>query len=98
MVVDFIRKAYYLNWLANIIVMKKVNDKWRIYINYTNLNKACPKNYFLLSRINQLVDATSGHKLLNFMDAFSDYNKIRMTPEEEKTTFLLRKICIVIKS
>ena len=58
-------------------------------INFTNLNKACPKDSFPLSRINQLVDSTVAHKLLSFMDAFSRYNQILMDEEhQEKTSFV----------
>ena len=58
-------------------------------IDFKKLNKACPKDSYPLSRIDQLVDATSGHELLTFMDAFSDYNQIMMAPEDkENTTFI----------
>ena len=53
-------------------------------IDYTNLNKACPKDSYPLSSIDQLMDATSGFRLMSFMDAFSGYNQIRMAPEDEK--------------
>ena len=58
-------------------------------MNFTDLNKACPKDSFPLLRINQLVDFTIGHKLLTFMDAFSRYNQIKMVEEDqEKTAFV----------
>ena len=58
-------------------------------MNFTDLNKACPKDSFPLPRINQLVDFTIGHKLLTFMDAFSRYNQIKMVEEDqEKTAFV----------
>ena len=60
-----------------------------MYIDFTNLNKACPKDSFPLPRIDQLVDSTSGHKLLSFMDAFSGYNQILMDEEDqEKASFV----------
>ena len=68
--VDFIREVFYLDWLANVVMVKKNNDKWRICVDFTNLNNAYPKDSFPLSRIDQLVDSTAGHKLLSFMDAF----------------------------
>ena len=53
-----------------------------------DLNKACPKDFFPLPQINQLVDATAGHKLLSFIDTHSCYNQIRMCPDDEdKTAF-----------
>ena len=68
--VDFIREVFYLDWLANVVMVKKNNDKWRICVDFTNLNNAYPKDSFPLSRIDQLVDSTAGHKLLSFMDTF----------------------------
>ena len=85
----FIRKVYYPDWLANIILVKKANGKWRMCVDFTDLNKACPKDSFPLPRIDQLVDSTAGHKLLTFIDAFSGYNQIKMAEEDqEKTTFI----------
>ena len=69
--VGFIREMYYPDWLANIVLVKKANGKWRMCVDFTNLNKACPKDSFPLPRIDQLVDSTARHKLLTFMDAFS---------------------------
>ena len=86
----FIREVHYPEWLANVVMVKKANRKWRICIYYTDLNKACPKDSFLIPRIDQLVDATTGHKLVSFMDAYSGYNQIRMSPEDEdKTSFMI---------
>ena len=63
--------------------------KWRMCVDFTDLNKACPKDSFPLPRIDQLVDSTTGHKLLTFMNAFSRYNQIKMSKEDqEKTTFI----------
>ena len=70
-------------------MLKKSNGKWRMYVDFTDLNKACPKDSFPLLRINQLVDSTAGHKLLSFMDAFSRYNQILMDEDDqEKTSFV----------
>ena len=77
----FIREVYYPDWLANIVLMKKANGQWRMCMDFTDLNKACPKDSFSLLRIEQLVDSTVGHRLLTFMDAFSRYNKIKMAEE-----------------
>jgi len=68
--------------------VKKKNGKWRDCIDFTNLNEACPKDSYPLLRIDQLVDATAGHELLSFMDAYSGYNQIKMHPlDEDKTVF-----------
>jgi hypothetical protein len=85
----FIREVYYPDWLANVVLVKKSNGKWRMCIDFTDLNKACPKDSFPLPRIDALVDSTVGHGLLSFMDTFSGYNQIRMHPaDQEKTAFI----------
>ena len=84
-----IREVEYLEWLANVVVVKKSNGKWRLCIDFTDIKKACPKDSFLLPRIDLIVDATTGHELLSFMDAFSGYNQISMDPgDQEKTSFV----------
>ena len=68
---------------------KKVNGKWRLCIDFTDINRACPKDSFPLPQIDLIVDATTGHELLSFMDAFSSYNQISMDPsDQEKTSFV----------
>ena len=72
-----------------MVLVKKANGKWRLCIDFTDINKACPKDSFPLLRIDLIVDATSGHELLSFMDAFSGYNQISMDPgDQEKTSFV----------
>ena len=66
-----IREFEYPNWLANVVLVKKANGKWRLCIDFTDINKACPKDSFPLPRIDLIVDVTAGHELLSFMDAFS---------------------------
>ena len=84
-----IREVEYPEWLANVVLFKKTNGKWRLCIDFTDVNRACPKDSFPLSRIDLIVDATSGHELLSFMDAFSGYNQISMDPDDqEKTLFV----------
>ncbi|KAG7557017.1 Ribonuclease H domain [Arabidopsis suecica] len=79
----------YPDWLANPVVVKKKNGKWRVCVDFTDINKACPKDSFPLPHIDRLVESTAGNELLTFMDAFSGYNQIMMNPEdEEKTSFI----------
>uniref|UniRef100_A0A2N9F122 Integrase catalytic domain-containing protein n=1 Tax=Fagus sylvatica TaxID=28930 RepID=A0A2N9F122_FAGSY len=88
----FIREVFYPDWLANVVMVKKANGKWRMCVDFTDLNKACPKDSFPLPRIDQLVDSTAGHRLLTFMDAFSGYNQIMMDDtDQEKTSFITSK-------
>ncbi|GAV85114.1 RVT_1 domain-containing protein, partial [Cephalotus follicularis] len=85
----FIREVHYSDWLANPVLVKKANGKWRMCIDFTDLNKACPKDHFPLPKIDQLVDATSGYKILSFLDAYSRYNQIPMYKHDEnKTAFI----------
>ena len=77
-----IREVEYPEWLANVVLVKKANGKWRLCIDFTDINKACPKDSFPLPRIDLIVDATAGHELLSFMDAFSGYNQISMDPDD----------------
>jgi hypothetical protein len=69
----FIKEVFHPEWLANPVLVKKKNDKWRMCVDYTSLNKACPKHPFPLPRIDQIVDSTSGCKALSFLDAYSGY-------------------------
>ena len=87
--VQFIREAYYPDWLANVVMVKKANGKWRMCVDFTDLNKACPKDSYPLPCIDQLVDSIAGHQLLSFMDVFSGYNQIKMDEaDQEKTSFI----------
>ena len=70
-------------------MVKKTNGKWRICVDFTELNKACPKDSYPLPRIDILVDSTARNQLLNFMDAFSGYNQTKMEEaDQEKTSFV----------
>ncbi|KAI5354812.1 hypothetical protein L3X38_007707 [Prunus dulcis] len=90
--IGFIREATYPVWLANFMMVRKATGGWRMCQDYTDLNKACPKDSFSLPRIDQLMDATAGHELLSFMDAYSGYNQIFMhPPDSEHTAFITDK-------
>src|SRR4051812_8490479 len=85
----FIRPIKYSKWLANPVLVEKKNGTWRMCIDYTNLNSACPKEQFVLPRINQIIDSTTGLESLCFLDAYCGYNQIKMAVEdEEKTAFI----------
>ena len=84
-----IKEVFYLEWLANTVVVKKKNGKWRVCVDFTDLNKVCPKNPFPLPRIDQLVDATVGHPWISFLDAFQEYHQIPLAlDDQEKTVFV----------
>ncbi len=85
-------------WLANVVLVKNASGKWRMCVDFTNLNKAYPKDSYPLPSIDALVDNTSGCRLLSFLDAFSGYNQIRMHPRDEcKTTFMTKLSCYCYK-
>ena len=65
-----IKEIFFLEWLANTVVVRKKNGKWRVCVDFTDLNRACPKDPFLMPKIDQLVDATYEHPRMSFLDAF----------------------------
>ena len=72
-----------------MVVVPKKGGKWCICVDYTDLNEACPKDSFPLSRVDQIVDATARHSILSFLDAFSGYHQILMHPPDvEKKAFI----------
>ena len=74
--------------MANPVVVPKANGKLRMCVDYTDLNKAYPKDPFPLPRIFQVVNSTMGCDLLCFLDAYSVYHQISVAKEEdEKTSF-----------
>ena len=75
---DFIREVYYLDWLADVVMVKKANGKCRMCVDFMDLNQACPKDSYLLPWIDTLVDSTPRHQLLSIMDAFLGYNQIKI--------------------
>ena len=84
-----IKEVFYPEWLANTMVVKMENGKWRVCMDFMDLNKACLKDPFPMSRIDQLVDATTGHPQMSFLDAFQGYHQISLALEDqEKTAFV----------
>ena len=65
-----IKEVFYREWLANTVVVKKKSGKWWVCVDFTDLNKACPKDLVPMPKIDQLVDATVGHPQMSFLDAF----------------------------
>jgi len=63
-----------------MVIVKKSNDKWKMCVDFTDLNNACPKDSYTLPSIDALVDNASGCALLSFLDAYSSYNQIKMHP------------------
>jgi len=91
--VGHIREIQYPEWLANVVLVKKANGKWRMCVDFTDLNKACPKDSYPLPSIDALVDSASSCKMLSFLDAFSGYNQIKMHPNDESKTAFMTETC-----
>ena len=87
----FIREVMHPEWLANpVLVLKKNKKDWRMCVDYTDLNKHCPKDPFGLPRIDQVIDSTpAGCALVSFLDCYSGYHQISLAIEDqEKTAFI----------
>ena len=85
----FLAVAQYPESVANIVPVPKKDGKVRMCVDYRDLNRASPKDNFPLPHIDVLMDNTASFILFSFMDGFSDYNQIEMSPEDmEKMTFI----------
>jgi len=86
----FIKEVYHPEWLANpVLVLKRNNNEWMMCIDYTDLNKHCPKDPFGLPRIDQVIDSMAGCVLLSFLDCYSGYHQIALKEEDQiKTAFI----------
>jgi hypothetical protein len=91
----FIMEVLHLDWLSNLVMVENKKDEpaivkiWWMCVDYTNLNKACPKDPFPLPRIDQVIDSTAGCELLSFVDAYSGFHQISLyQPDQIKTSFI----------
>ncbi|KAM2077654.1 hypothetical protein COP1_023960 [Malus domestica] len=93
--IGFVREVNYTIWVANVVLVKKNPTKenlllqkvlWRMCVDYTDLNKGCPKDSSPLPFIDRLIDSTAGCELLSFMDAYSGYNQILINPSDQEHT------------
>ena len=99
--VGFIKEVYHPKWLSNPVLVRKNSGKWRMCVDYTGLNKACPKDPFPLPRIDQVVDLTSGYETLCFLDAYCGYHQIAMKESDQLTMSFITpfgSFCYVIMS
>ena len=81
-----IKEVFYHEWLANTVVVKKKTGKWRVCVDYIDLNKACSKDPFSMPRIDQLMNAIVGHPRMSFLDAFQGYHQIPLALDDQKRT------------
>ena len=82
----FIREVKYPTWIANIVPVRKKNGQLRICVDFRDLNEACPKDDFPLPVTELMIDSTTGHEALSFMDCTAGYNQIQMAPEDQEAT------------
>ncbi|GKC53723.1 reverse transcriptase domain-containing protein [Tanacetum coccineum] len=86
--VRIMRKVYYHDWLSNPVMVKKHDGSWRICVDFTNLNKACPQDCYPLPEIDWKVESLCGYPFKCFLDAYKGYHQIQMAEsDEEKTAF-----------
>ncbi|GKV32843.1 hypothetical protein SLEP1_g41411 [Rubroshorea leprosula] len=84
----FIRRVEYSEWVSNPVLVKKPNGKWRMCIDFTNLNEACPKDPHPLPNVEKLVERAAGHERMSFLDASSGYHQVQLLlDDQEKTAF-----------
>jgi hypothetical protein len=83
---NFIEPVAYPTWLANVVMVQKKSGKWRMCIDFTSLNKACPKDNFPLPRIDKIVDSAAGCEVMSLLDCFSSYHQIYMKEEDKAST------------
>jgi hypothetical protein len=89
MAAGFIKEVFHPEWLANPVLVKKKGGKWRMCVDYTGLNKACPKVPYPLPRIDQIVDSTAGCETLSFLDAYLGYHQIKMKESDQLATYFI---------
>jgi hypothetical protein len=85
----FIRECKHPVWLVNLVLVQKKTSGLRMCIDYTDLNKPCPKYPFPLPRIDQVMDSTTSSVLLYFLDCYSGYHQIALHPDDEDKTALI---------
>ncbi|XP_019418027.1 PREDICTED: uncharacterized protein LOC109328835 [Lupinus angustifolius] len=90
--VGFSREITYTTWMTNVVLVKKPSRKLQMCVDYTDLNKVCPKDPYPLPNIDHLVDNSSEYQFLSFMDVDSGYNQIPMyPPDQDKIAFITPK-------
>ncbi|KAL0283288.1 UNVERIFIED_CONTAM: Transposon Ty3-G Gag-Pol polyprotein [Sesamum angustifolium] len=84
-----IQEIQFSEWLSNIVLIPKPKGKWRMCIDFRDLNKACPKDSYMLPRINQLVDSVTRCELLSMMVTSQGNHQIMLAPKHHKRVSFL---------
>jgi hypothetical protein len=82
----FIRSCRYAEWISSIVPVQKKDGRWRVYVDFRDLNRATPKDEYLMPVAETLINATAGNKILSFMDGNAHYNLIFMALEDIHNT------------
>jgi ribonuclease HI len=89
----FIRPCRYAEWISSVVPIQKKDDRWRVCVDFRDLNRATPKDEYPMPVAEILINAAAGHKILSFMDGNADYNQIFMAPEDiHKTAFRVPRV------
>ncbi|KAK4384384.1 hypothetical protein Sango_3066400 [Sesamum angolense] len=88
----YVTEVQYTQWFSNVVLVPKAVEKWRMYMDFTDLNKACPKDPYLLPQIELLVDSTMVFALFSMMNAYQGYHRIFMAEEDRDKTFSLLRM------
>ncbi|WCJ21232.1 Retrovirus-related Pol polyprotein from transposon 412 [Euphorbia peplus] len=84
-----IKEVHYPQWISNVVLVKKANGKWRMCVDFSDLNKACPKDFYPLPCIDMLVDSTAGYEVYSFLDAKEGFHQVPLAKKDmEKTSFI----------
>jgi hypothetical protein len=84
----FIRPCRYAEWISSIVPVQKKDGRWRVCVDFRDLNRSTPRDEYLMPVAEMLINAAVGNKILSFMDGNADYNQIFMAPEDiHKTAF-----------
>jgi hypothetical protein len=81
-----IEPVAYPTWLANVVMVQKKSGKWQMCIDFTSLNKACPKDNVPLPQIDKIIDSVAGCEVMSLLDCFSGYHQIYMKEEDKAST------------
>ncbi|GKF00071.1 hypothetical protein Tco_0023421 [Tanacetum coccineum] len=81
---QIMREVHYHCWLMNPVMVKKHDDSWRMCVNFMDLNKACPKDYYPLLEVDWKIESLCGYPFKCFLDAYKGYHQIQMAEEDEE--------------
>lgn len=96
---ELIKEVQFQTWLSNVVLVPKFTWKWRMCVDFWDLNKDCPKDCYPLPRLDQLVDSTKGYELLCFMDSYQGYHQIPLArKDQDKVSFITSEVtyCYVV--